>query len=67
MKLEIYDILGRKVGVILEGLQSAGLQKVEWNSSSLNLSSGIYFCRMTALGKQTGKAYDKTIKMMLLK
>jgi len=67
VKIEVYNILGRKVAVLMDGLQSAGIQKLDWNTSPLSLSSGIYFCRMTATGKQSGKTYDRTQKMMLLK
>jgi|GEM_PF-2584981 len=67
VKIEIYNVLGRKVAILIDGFQCAGVQKIEWNTNSFNLSSGIYFCRMTAFGKQTGKNYNSTIKMMLLK
>ncbi len=42
--LEVYDLLGKKVGCPIEGYQSAGNHAVDFNASSL--PSGIYFYRL---------------------
>ena len=44
--IEIYDILGRKIAMLLQGEQQAGIHSVIWNASSQ--SSGIYFYRIKA-------------------
>jgi aminopeptidase N len=41
---EIYDLLGRVVTSLPEGMQTAGAHSIPWQPSSL--SSGVYFCRM---------------------
>jgi hypothetical protein len=46
VKIEIYDILGRKVSIIDEGLRQAGYHQLEW--SPADLVSGVYFYRLQA-------------------
>jgi hypothetical protein len=57
--LKVYDVLGREVVVLVNGMQSAGYKSVEFNASSL--PSGIYFYRIVS-----GKFMD-TKKMLLLR
>ncbi|MBU1652612.1 T9SS type A sorting domain-containing protein, partial [bacterium] len=44
--LSIYDVQGRKVDTLVEGMFQAGVHKVEFDAS--NLSSGIYFYKLEA-------------------
>ena len=57
--ITIYDILGNKVAVPVNEAQNAGTYQVEWNAS--NLSSGIYFYKLTS------GFYSETKKMLLVK
>jgi hypothetical protein len=57
--LHIYNILGQRLKVLLEGKREAGEHSVVWDASGL--SSGIYFARLEVGG------YSRTIKMVLLK
>ena len=59
IKLTIYNTLGQKVAVLVNGEQKAGYKAVRWDASSL--SSGIYFYRLKA------GVFTKTRKMILLK
>jgi len=59
VKIEIYDLLGREVGMILNGMQLAGNHQVIWNAE--DLPSGMYFYKL-----QAGD-YNETKKMVLLK
>ncbi|MCP4582380.1 MAG: T9SS type A sorting domain-containing protein [candidate division Zixibacteria bacterium] len=59
VKLDIYDILGRKVQTLFEGDQNAGMHTVLFNAEGF--SSGVYFYRLTTEG------YEQTEKMILLK
>jgi hypothetical protein len=43
--LSIYDILGRKVETLVDGIQVAGNYQITWNASGL--SSGVYFIRLS--------------------
>jgi thermitase len=64
VKFVIYDVLGRKVRVLADEFQSAGVRNVYWdgkNDRGEEVGSGIYFYRI-----QTG-SFTKTAKMSLLK
>jgi hypothetical protein len=50
---DIYDLLGRKVATLREGLQSAGRHKTIWDAG--RSSSGMYFYRLTAGKKSSVK------------
>jgi len=59
VRIEILNLLGQTVDVLLNSFQPSGYHSVSWNASAF--PSGVYFCRITA------GSYDKTIKMLLLK
>jgi hypothetical protein len=59
VRLNIYDVLGRKVNTLIDKKLEAGKHSVELNAR--NLSSGIYFYRL-----QVGK-YSNVKKMIVLK
>lgn len=59
VKLEVYDILGRKCFTLVEQFQPVGKHRVSFDG--IELSGGIYFYRLTADG------FVQTRKMVLLK
>ena len=59
VSLLIYDIHGREVESLIEGIQPAGSHSIEWNAS--NLASGVYFYRLTV------GDFIQTRKMILIK
>ncbi len=62
--LEVYNILGQRVAVLVDGYREAGEHVVQWESKDANgqqLSSGVYLYRLEA-----GEFLD-TKKMLLLK
>lgn len=59
VRLEVYDMLGKRVAVIADGFESAGEHTVQFDASGL--SSGIYFYKL-----QSG-AYTAIRKLVLLK
>ena len=65
VSLVLYDILGREVATLANGMMEAGYHSAIWNAQ--NAASGMYFARLVvidALGKQ---GYAKTTKLMLMK
>ena len=59
VKLEIFDMLGRKVQTLVNTRKTAGIHNAIFDASAL--SSGIYIYRLQA------GSYLKTRKMMLIK
>ena len=59
VKIEIYDILGRKVATLVDESQKAGSYKTVWNAA--HIASGIYFYRLQA------DSFSETKKLALLK
>ncbi len=51
VKVTIYDVLGQEVKTLLDEVQDAGYQSVEWNSTNnygAAVGSGVFFCRLEA-------------------
>jgi len=46
VRLEVFDLLGRKVVTLVDGKQEAGYWSVLWEASKV--SSGIYFYKLTS-------------------
>jgi flagellar hook assembly protein FlgD len=68
--LKIYDVVGREIVTLVEGVQEAGYHEVNWNSSNargLALASGVYFYRLEAQPADGSNAFVQLKKMMLLK
>lgn len=59
VRLRVYDVLGKEVAVMSDGLLEAGRHSIIFDGTAL--SSGIYFARL-----ETGKSV-RTEKLMLLK
>lgn len=59
VSLSIYDILGREIAILDEGIRKAGAHSVTLNSS--NLASGVYLYRLTS------GSVHQTKKLILLK
>jgi hypothetical protein len=74
VKLEIFDLMGRKVVTLVDGKQAAGFRAIHWNGRNAfgaGLASGVYFYRLTAdatqiyLGKK--EHFTKSHKMVMIK
>jgi hypothetical protein len=57
--LIVYDVLGRSVALVIDGMRGAGMHRVEFNAS--HIPSGIYFYTL-----RSGN-YVETKKMLLVK
>lgn len=44
IKLAVYDLMGKEVGLLHNGILSPGIYEYSWNAK--NLSSGIYFAKL---------------------
>lgn len=69
VRLTVYDIIGRKVKTLYEGIQSSGDFEVSWDGKDLNgneLATGIYLYRLEATSKNR-TVFSETKKMMLIR
>jgi hypothetical protein len=64
VSLKVYDMLGRAVAVLQDGMKEAGTWTATFDASKL--SSGIYFSRLT-VKPQEGNAVVQVKKMLLVK
>ena len=53
VRLRVYDLLGREVATLVDGLQSAGNHEVTFNAG--NLPSGLYMYRIDTQNGSTSK------------
>ncbi len=63
--LKIYDLIGKEITTLANGMQEAGTYTIQFNSSLYGLSSGIYFYKIEA--NNNSKHFVKVQKMMLVK
>ncbi len=63
ISIRIYDTLGRHVGLIEPGMQTAGQQELRFNAT--HLASGVYFYRVE-LSDMTGSLIRSTVGQMML-
>jgi len=64
VKIEIYDIAGRSVRTLIDGVMACGYHQVTWNGKNDIgdlVSTGVYLCRLDASG------YRKTLKLVFAK
>lgn len=57
VEVAVYDLAGRRIAVLADGVLDAGEQTVQWNGRDLsgrNASSGIYLLRMTTADRVLG-------------
>jgi N-acetylglucosamine-6-sulfatase len=59
VRLEVFDVTGRKVATLVDAMQGPGFRAVRWNASRFD--SGVYFCRLQA------GAFMQTRKMIVLR
>ncbi len=66
VSLRIYDVLGREVAVLVDGVKEQGIFYVTWDAR--DLPTGLYLLRMQA-GLPAGQAgsFVETRKMVLAK
>jgi len=61
VSVTIFNTLGQKISVLVNGKQTAGRYKVQFDAVQLGLASGVYFYQIST------KGFVKTYKMLLLK
>jgi hypothetical protein len=59
VKLAVYDVTGRQVAILVDGMMPAGEHQALFNAATL--ASGVYFCKLSA------NNFNDTMKMVLVK
>jgi hypothetical protein len=65
ISLVVYDVLGRKVAELENGMKEAGYHSAMWNASEV--ASGVYFARFTATDAGGNVKLSKVNKLLLAK
>lgn len=65
VSLVIYDVLGRKVIELENGMKEAGYHSSTWNANKV--ASGVYFARFTAADANGNVKLNKITKLLLAK
>lgn len=65
VSLNVFDVLGRKVGEIANGNYAAGYHSATWNAAGV--ASGVYFARFTATDEFGKLKFSKIGKLILSK
>jgi hypothetical protein len=65
VSLVIYDVLGRKVVELENGVKGGGYHLATWNAG--NVASGVYFARFTAMDASGSVRLSKVSKLLLTK
>ena len=67
VSIKIYDILGKEIATLVNSFQTSGQYNITFNTNNLNLSSGIYFCTLTANELNSSKIFKETKMMNYIK
>ena len=66
--LKVFDILGREVATLVDGIEEPGYHNVQWSTDNGQLSSGVYFYRLTADPSiRSGHGFVDVKKLLFLK
>jgi len=65
VNVTIYDVLGRVVTTLVDGIQSPNHYRIQWNAS--NVSTGMYFLRIQARSADGSGTFSAVKKLMLMK
>ncbi|HTY11468.1 MAG TPA: FG-GAP-like repeat-containing protein [Bacteroidota bacterium] len=65
VNVEIFDVLGRRVVSLVDGVQAPNHYVMQWNAS--NVSSGMYFLRIRAKSQDGSGEFNAVKKLMLMK
>jgi hypothetical protein len=69
VKLKVFDVLGREIVTLIDGVQTPGFKSINWNSQDKfgrNLASGIYFYKLEATSLNDHQKYFTQIRKMIL-
>lgn len=63
--LEVFDVLGRKIVTLAEGVRTSGSHEVMWDAG--DKAGGVYFCRLTTRDENGSVTFQASQKMILMR
>lgn len=51
VSLEVFDVMGRKIATLVDGVLTPGFYSYPWQTEQVNLRNGLYLYRMKVAGK----------------
>jgi hypothetical protein len=67
VRLKLYDVLGKEITTLVNSFQKKGIYDINFDTSTLNLSSGLYFCTLTASESGSNQVFKETKIMSYIK
>jgi hypothetical protein len=70
VKIEIFDVLGRRVKILVDETKESGFYISTWNGKNENnieVASGVYFYRIIVKAEHSKKQFVQSKKMLVLK
>ncbi|TAK66488.1 MAG: T9SS type A sorting domain-containing protein, partial [Bacteroidetes bacterium] len=65
ISLKIYNVLGKEVATLVDGMQDAGFKSQVWDASGM--PSGIYYYQLTAVGQDGILSYKDVKRLLIMK
>jgi flagellar hook assembly protein FlgD len=68
--MTVYDLLGRKVMTLVEGIREGGRHVAVWNGrdgKGVEAPGGVYFCRIRVKALPGGREWSETKRLLLLR
>ncbi|MFA7228907.1 MAG: endonuclease [Melioribacteraceae bacterium] len=65
--LKVFDLLGREITTLVNGVQSAGQHRTTFSSQNSSLATGIYIYTLRAKPVSGGDEFTKSAKFLLVK
>ena len=65
MTLSIYDIMGREISNLVDGVQLSGYYEINWDAA--DYASGIYFIHMNVYGGDNTSQFNEIQRIVLVK
>jgi hypothetical protein len=65
VKLVVFDLLGREVALLAQGVQDAGIHTASWNA--VRAASGVYFYRLEVFSADGSRKFVSTRNLVVLR
>ena len=67
IRIMLINVLGKEVAQLTDGVENAGLHQLSVDGNTQNLSSGVYYYKVSGVGLLTGQTYEAIKKLLFIK